>query len=51
MKISVLLKYVGPIISLIAALTLITKYPVIVGILILGAILYFVGNYLKKKQK
>ena len=51
MKISILLIYVGPIVGLIAIMTLINKYPVIVGIAILGALIYLLGIYLKKKGK
>jgi hypothetical protein len=38
----------GVVLGAITALLLVTRHPVLVGLLALGAALYFVGEYVKK---
>jgi small-conductance mechanosensitive channel len=51
MKLSKILKYVGIIVGVLAALTLVSKSPINILILGLGALSYFIGVWLDKGKK
>jgi len=51
MKTSKILKYVGIVIGAIFTLTLVSQHPVIVLMIGLGALSYFVGQWLDKQGK
>lgn len=51
MKLSQILKYVGIVVGIIAALTLVSRHPVNILILGIGATVYFAGVWLAKKGK
>lgn len=51
MKLSTILKLVGPAIGIIAALSLISNYPITIGVMLIGVATYFAGVYYKKKGK
>lgn len=51
MKLSQILKYAGIAVGVIAALTLVSRHPINVLILGLGAVAYFAGVWFAKKGK
>ena len=51
MKISQILKLVGPALGVISVLTIISKHPWIVTLALLGSVIYFAGVYYAKKGK
>jgi len=52
MKLSAMLKIGGPLIGVVGGLVLITPKPVLlIGLIVIGVIMFFAGEYLKKQGK
>lgn len=51
MKLSEILKYSGIVIGIVAALSLVSKHPILIFIMGIGAASYFAGKYYDKQGK
>jgi hypothetical protein len=51
MKLSAALKIGGIVLGAIAALTIVSKHPINILIIGVGAVVYFAGNYFARKGK
>lgn len=49
LKLSTYLQLIGSIVGAIGLFTLVSRHPYNVGIVVVGAVVYFIGDFIKKR--